>query len=223
MAIKNVINDLSKQGRHLPERLAFMKQRQEIAKESYDKKKSPLNSYVVEHTNLAIMLVCMQMTAAFLAECLNMLYLTGQKQTIKAITGFTTVKALAEIDNFYMSASQEPLFQKLTKDKEFPPINVYPKYKWENRTPGNKCLYFLNKVVSMFYKSVYFYFWPFLCLIMNYMAPRCDQIPELANRNTIYNAFEPSYRPMCDHQPSIFLTHLLDKSLFEAPHPIHSN
>ena len=59
MAIKNVINDLSKQGRHLPERLAYMKQRQEIAKESYGKKKCPLNSYVVEHTNLAIMLVSM--------------------------------------------------------------------------------------------------------------------------------------------------------------------
>lgn len=64
-----------------------------------------LNRYVVEQPNVVIMLCFMQLTSAFLVEVLNLILLTGQRETIKSITGFLTLKAISEIDNMYLAAN----------------------------------------------------------------------------------------------------------------------
>ena len=64
-----------------------------------------LNRYVVEQPNVVIMLCLMQLTSAFLVEVLNLILLTGQRETIKSITGFLTLKAISEIDNMYLAAN----------------------------------------------------------------------------------------------------------------------
>jgi len=53
----------------------------------------------------------MQMVSAIMCEFLNMMYLTGQEQTIKSITGFTTIKTLTELDNITCPQFPTLLFQ----------------------------------------------------------------------------------------------------------------
>ena len=113
------------------------------------------------------------------------MYLTGQKQTIKSITGFTTIKTLTELDNIYLAAVTDPTFSKLKSDKEFPPVNVYPKVKWSDRSLTNRVLYIGNKLMRLVYLSFYFYFLPFLCIIANFMAPRCDLVMRLSSSTTV--------------------------------------
>jgi hypothetical protein len=127
----------------------------------------------------------MQMVAAIMCEFLNMMYLTGQKQTIKSITGFTTIKTLTELDNIYLSAVSDPTFSKLKSDKEFPPVNVYPKVRWSDRSFSNKVMYTGNKLMRLVYQSFYFYFLPFVCIIANFAAPRCDLVMRLSTTETV--------------------------------------
>lgn len=91
---------------------------------------------------------------------------------------------------------------------------MYPKVLWENRSFSNKVLYSIVKVVTVLYKCIYFYFFPFLMLLLNYMSPRCDQLMVISVKSSIEKDFTPEYKPFCKHDPSIFITHLLDTSLF---------
>jgi len=55
-------------------------------------------------------------------------------------------------------------------------VVVYPKVLWKDRMFSNKVKYALLKIAIVLYKSFYFYFFPFLMLLANYMAKRCDQL-----------------------------------------------
>ena len=80
-------------------------------------------------------------------------------------------------------------------------------------------MYTGNKLMRLFYQSFYFYFLPFVCIIANFAAPRCDLVMRLSTTETVErNNFKPSYETRCDeHFPSTFISHLLDYSLFKYP------
>lgn len=117
------------------------------------------------------MLCVMQLTSAFLVEVLNLFLLTGQRKTIKSITGFLTVKTISEIDNLFLSAITDPTLTTIKKaagESSWTPVVVYPKVLWKDREVANKAQYSILKVVVVMYKTFYFYFFPFLMLYANY-------------------------------------------------------
>lgn len=100
-----------------------------------------------------------------------MFLLTGQKKTIKSITGFLTVKTISEIDNLFLSAISEPTLTTLKKaagDASWTPVVVYPKVLWKDRGVINKAQYLIFKTLKVLYECFYFYFFPFMMLFANY-------------------------------------------------------
>ena len=159
----------------------------------------------------------MQLTSAFLVEILNLILLTGQRETIKSITGFLTLKAISEIDNMYLAANHNNTLNqvKLAKgDPSWTPIIVYPKVLWQDRTLRNKLNYTVLKLVKVVYKCIYYYFFPFMMLVLNYSALRCEKLMILDVASSINNNFTPPHKPHFTHQPKIFLTELFRNFLF---------
>lgn len=159
----------------------------------------------------------MQLTSAFLVEVLNLILLTGQRETLKSITGFLIVKAISEIDNMFLSANHNTTLNqvKLAKgDPSWTPIVIYPKVLWQDRQLWNKLNYSLLKMVKVFYKCFYYYFFPFLMLALNYSALRCDKLLLIDVEASILNNFTPTFKPYCKHEPSIFVTELFHNFLY---------
>jgi molecular chaperone GrpE (heat shock protein) len=75
--IKKQINLLNKQGKLLPQRLAFMKARMEVLKKQHASKKENLTNYIFEDPLPAILISLMQLTSALLVELLNLIVLSG--------------------------------------------------------------------------------------------------------------------------------------------------
>ncbi len=127
-----------------------------------------------------------------------------------------SVKLISEIDNLYMSSITDPMLAQIKKaqgDKSWTPVVVYPQVLWKDRMFSNKVKYALLKVVIVLYKSFYFYFFPFLMILANYMSVRCDRLPVISVKQSIASDFTPVYLPQCKHEPSIFLVNLFNNSL----------
>jgi hypothetical protein len=217
MEIKKQLNSLSKEGRTILERIHHMNERKKVLKLKHLKKQSLLNWWVVEQPGVVTILCWMQLTSAFLVEVLNLILLTGQRETLKSITGFLIVKAISEIDNMFLSANHNNTLNqvKLAKgDPSWTPMVIYPKVLWQDRQLWNKLNYSLLKMVKVFYKCIYYYFFPFLMLALNYSALRCDKLLLLDVEASIVNNFTPTYKPYCKHEPEIFVTELFNNWLY---------
>ena len=61
--------------------------------------------------------------------------------------------------------------EKLSPLKEQSSIPLYSRVMWQKRTCGNKCLYSIYRIFRMLFVSVWFYYAPFIALLLNFMAP----------------------------------------------------
>jgi hypothetical protein len=67
----------------------------------------------------------------------------------------------------------------LNSDDDWRPKVVNGWVPFQYRTPLNKILFILLKLVKLAFNSVYFYFFPFLCIILNIIARKCSSIPNI--------------------------------------------
>ena len=91
---------------------------------------------------------------------------------------------------------------------------MYDEVDWTNRSFLNKVLYFLFETVYTIYQCGYFYFFPMLMIAANYMSPECNKVFAFSS-SSIEKDFTLKESSVCKgHDPSIFLTHIFDYSLF---------
>lgn len=65
----------------------------------------------------------------------------------------------------------------LANEDDFQPKLVQGYIHHTERKGWNKFLFICLKIVKLFYNSVYFYFFPFLVILMNYVSQSCATAP----------------------------------------------
>lgn len=191
--IKKQINALSKLGKLLPARIAFMESRKESLKKKHVLPDGNVTRYIFEDPTPAILICLMQLCSALLTEMLNIIVLSGQRTISRAIANFVAVKIIADIDNIYLSAIQDGTLTAIAAESPWQPVVVYSKLKWQDRTPVNKMWFFILRIVQIIYKCFYFYFFPFGVLMLNYLSPNCLTLMSINALKSFQNNGIPTY------------------------------
>lgn len=118
----------------------------------------------------------MQFVSSLLVECLNTFVVAGQQSIRGCVGNFVAVIVISEIDNIYISALNDPTLGRIQAADDFKPKIVYSQVNWLDRNKTNKCQFVFYRLVRGFYISFYFYFFPFVTLIISYAAIRCSEI-----------------------------------------------
>lgn len=216
--IKKQINLLNNQGRLLPARIAFMESRKNILKKKQLQNDGNVTKYIFEDPTPAILISLMQLTSAFITELLNIIVLSGQRTISRAIANFVAIKVISEIDNIYLNAIQDNTLNQIQSGENgdpWQPVIVYSKLNWQDRTPVNKFWYACLRCVQILYKCLYFYFFPYFVLVLNYFSPSCRTVMSLNALSTFQNNGTPTYDPLCNPSNSIFLQNFLKYSLYK--------
>ena len=69
------------------------------------------------------------------------------------------------------------LKQMIQSGDDFQPKYVQGFIHHSERTCCNKCMFIGLKTVKLFFNSVYFYFFPFLVILLNYLSQPCSTVP----------------------------------------------
>ncbi len=118
-----------------------------------------------------LLIAFMQFSSALLTEVMNLFLLTGQTDILAVITGYIAVMIISEIDNTYLEAIRDVTLKKIMSNGEdFQPKYVQGFIHHSERNCCNKCMFIGLKTVKLFYNSVYFYFFPFLVILLNYVS-----------------------------------------------------
>lgn len=66
----------------------------------------------------------------------------------------------------------------IEKKDDFQPKYVQGKIHHSERTCCNKVMFIGLKIVKLLFNSVYFYFFPFLVILLNYVSQPCSTLPD---------------------------------------------
>lgn len=200
--------------RHYKEYIFNLQMRQD-AKDKHADFENDLTKFVFEEPVPAILIALMQLSSAVIVEVLNMVMLTGQINVYKCIANFVAIKVISEIDNIYIGAVSDSTLDRIKSEGGWQPKVVYKKLAWQNRDTGNKCLYIFWRCIKTVYICFYFYFFPFLAVLFNYVSPRCtnryniDLQSSLLVPNTVVNS------ALCEaYVPINFVLDAFSKSIF---------
>lgn len=123
MEIKKQINSLSKEGRVLPHRIKrILSKNEQLTANLKEKEEVPyeeLSYFVVENHNIATLLCFMQFLSAIMAEVLNMVLLTGERDIVDTIADFLLMYTISEIDNVFLTDRHEPTLKNITKEENW--------------------------------------------------------------------------------------------------------
>jgi len=86
---------------------------------------------------------------------------------------------ISEIDNMYIAAIRDVTLTKITtSEPDWRPKVVNNYVPWNDRSLNNKVGFIIAKFWKVIFNSVYFYFFPFLCIGFNFYAKKCSDIIE---------------------------------------------
>lgn len=142
------------------------------------KNRSLMPYYQFDNLTPALCISMMQMVIAIFTEVMNMLILTGQRSIIDVVTNYICLKIIADIDNIYASGLLDTILRKVSKEDPWQPKVVVGYVPFGDRSITNKILFILIKITKLLYNSLYFYFFPFLCIWLNHLSRRCTIITE---------------------------------------------
>ena len=96
---------------------------------------------------------------------------------------FVALAVISEIDNMFSEAIVDPHMKKYIEDnpEEYKPLYINRNINFWDRSCGNKCQYILYWFFDFNHIVWYFYFFPFLCVILNFYlkgAVNCEGIGE---------------------------------------------
>jgi hypothetical protein len=120
-------------------------------------------------------------------------------------------KVISLVDNIYLGAIQDVTMQEM-QTGAWQPLIIYKKLLWEARSPSNKFWYVNATLFNLFYKGIYFYFWPFVTLLIGIVSPVCTSKLVLNSQASLQNMGSVTYTPTCAPYNSFFLT-----KMFTAP------
>lgn len=165
-------------------------------KDKQKKNVGNVTKFVFDNPNFAILISLMQLISAFIAELLCLVTVGGQRIIWKCFNLYVSLRIIATIDNIYLNAIQDETMDKMTKGA-WQPLVIYKKLKWSNRDCTNKLWFILFTLVQVMYKCFYFYFFPFLTMMLNVSSPPCSDIL-LIDEMQSYNQGKPVYSGVCD-------------------------
>ena len=94
------------------------------------------------------------------------------------ITGYVAVLIISQIDNTYLEAIRDTTLKKIMSSDDFQPKYVQGFIHHSERERCNKFMFICLKIVKLVYNSVYFYFAPFLVILINYLSQSCATAPQ---------------------------------------------
>ena len=156
--------------------MRLLSQNDEISKrEALDK--AP-GLFVLDSVFAGLLVASMQYSVALLTEIVNLIVLSGQKSVADCIANFVAFKIISEIDDIYLGSVRDPIIKQMTEDNDgdWTPKLVYGWVNFDERTLGNKLLFAFLKINKVIYNGFYFYFFPFLVLVINYLSKRCSDV-----------------------------------------------
>ena len=136
-----------------------------------------LAEYVFDSTFAPLMICIMQGSVAVLTEVLNLFLLTGQTDILATITGYIAVLIISQIDDTFLLAISDSTVVKVKSAEDYKPKYVQGTINIKERETGNKILFILLKIVKTLYNSMFFYFFPFLVILMNFVSQSCETAP----------------------------------------------
>ena len=129
------------------------------------------SDFVFDNILPPLLIAWMQFSSSLLTEVMNLFLLTGQTDILAVITGYIAVMVISEIDNTYLQAIRDVTLKKIMSNEEdFQPKYVQGFIHHSERECCNKFMFVCLKIVKLFYNSIYFYFFPFLVILMNYLS-----------------------------------------------------
>jgi hypothetical protein len=147
--------------------------------------------------------------------------LTGQREQFDVIVNFIAIKIISEIDNIFLEGISDVILIKITEPEdgeEWQPKIVYAKVPFNQRGCWNGFMFFIYKLFKIVYNSVYFYFFPFLCILLNFISRKCTEtrIP-VANITAQQVGFVSTY-PLCEELEVFYIKKLFTMALFGNLH-----
>lgn len=106
------------------------------------------------------------------------------------------------------------LFKIMNSEEEWEPKVVIAYVPFGDRSIDNKILFLIIKVWKVMFNSIYFYFFPFLCILLNFVSRRCSSIEEpkvsLSDNGTV--AFGSD--PLCTNLEVFYIADIFRKGMF---------
>lgn len=121
------------------------------------------------HNVTPVFVGMMQMISALFTELMNVLLICGENNIKESVMNFIALGVIAEIDNFYASSLKNFPLKECTKD----PPTILKSNKdniEEGRSAYQHIIRFFYKTLRTFYASFYYYFMPFLAVLLSYLA-----------------------------------------------------
>lgn len=119
-------------------------------------------------TSAPMLVALMQFFGAVFTETINILSICSLENTKEVIMNFIALGVIAEIDNYYLSAlPPSELIKRLEEPFEIKILSSEIKF-WDRdlKTKIVRCIY---KFFRVFEVSFYYYFTPFIVLILTYL------------------------------------------------------
>ena len=131
----------------------------------------------------AMFIPLLQLSTALLTEIISMWLIASQVTIMDVVMNFVALQIISEIDNMFSESSQDKNMKRYVDDNpdEYQPLIV--KHLHENpsseRPWGNWFLLAFWRVLDFFYVCMYFYFFPFVAVILNFaigVAVNCELV-----------------------------------------------
>jgi hypothetical protein len=195
--------------------LLFNIKRKADHKDSKGHLDSDMTLYVFDNPGPALMIGLMQLTSALLVEFLNLVILTGQRNVFRSIGNFVSVRVISNIDDIYRGAVNDSTINRIIAGGE-KPLVIYRKVAWDNRSFSNKLMYSVWRLIKTFYLCVYFYFFPFLIIFMNFYNPHNCFDDQVVNFNASVTVGREVTDSVCSRNLELtFMFTSLGKTLFK--------
>jgi len=115
----------------------------------------------------------------------------------------------------YSSAVIDASLWKIMNSEEvWEPKVVIAYVPFGDRSIDNKILFLVIKVWKVMFNSIYFYFFPFVCILLNFVSRRCSNIEEakvsLDNTGTASIGTDP----LCTNLEVFYVADIFRKGMF---------
>jgi hypothetical protein len=115
-----------------------------------------------------MMVALMQLVGAVFTETINILSICSLENTKEVIMNFIALGVIAEIDNYYLSALP-PNQMRCRLEDPFEIKILAKEIKFWDRDFNSKIIYSAYKFFRVLEVSFYYYFTPFIVLILTYL------------------------------------------------------
>ena len=204
----------------------LLSQNDEISKQEALDKAPGL--FVLDSSLAGLLVASMQYVIALATEIVNLIVISGQKSVIDCIMNFVALKVISEVDDIYLGSIRDPIIKEMTADNDgdWTPKLVYGWVGFDERTLGNKLLFAFLKVNKVIYNGFYFYFFPFLIIVLNYVSRNCETTNSFMLDGTTlrfnHTSDEGFYDNLCDPVEVFYLKGMFSANIFNLP-PVPGN